>query len=98
LKVIKAIIIIINYFLVCVLLEDNLGVSFCSTSFLFPRYKCLRLDVISAQSGYISKNKKLSIERLTKKIQDLTAEQTDLLMAVCLATSHPQNPAILSIV
>jgi len=31
----------INYLLVCVLLRDNLGVSFCSTNFLFPRYKCM---------------------------------------------------------
>ena len=87
----------LNYLLVCVLLRDNLGVSFCSTNFLFPRYKCLRLDVIIAQSSYISKIEKLSIERLTKKIQDLTTEKTDLSMAVSSATSRAQNPAVLSI-
>ena len=88
----------LNYLLVCVLLRDNLGVSFCATNFLFPQYKCLRLDVIIAQSGYISKNEKLSKERLTQIIYYLMAKQTDLLLAVCFTTNRPQNPALLFIV
>jgi len=53
----------------------------CSTNFLFPRYECLQLDVIIAQSGYISKNEILSIERLTQIIYNLTTKQTDFTMA-----------------